>query len=705
MFISYPTRLAALLLLALMIGAVAACGGGDESTVPSVDYEINAGNNNVPPLVIDGPSQYSGKQDEPQPTLPETNEPVVIPKEAPFVYGQNIFAVPLDTNGVGHVIASDFSPGQRIALLVVNLNPAYRDAHYLESLGRFPPLPDSRFTVRANQIDKGTASTPSLDEMLSASAETLGPLGSYSGMDYSSETVSPYAIYEREALARGITPYAPIAPAKTTSYIQKGEIRAFIYVPPRPAWPPKPVPPDPENPDEDTSNLQYPPGYNCQYGRLTTIGAHCNIFLTTDINFGHPDNIQYTEARLNQMAREFDTKIFPIATSSFGEVVSYGEEGIMRDVELYLQPPITAADYDNNGQFMRDVPGEVDTALESEERINIFIFNGDDGGFYVGAPLEGENEYGEPHATGSTLYIGSDNFPANDDAWSAAFSIMAHEFQHKLYSDHGMPTRTVDPFGGNYNWLNEGLSQLDIHLCGYTVNSGRIVPWAIDGQLTDYLANVNLSAVCMDGNGQFPIAQQTQYGNGFLFFLYLYEHYNPGIAKRMYELGASGENDYIKLVEAGAQFTQVEPGPDGELGTVDDETVLFNDSFANLYTKFMIANFIDGIYKEEYADLFDPRFHYNTLDLRGTVNLSTGTIVLPGVRTDIFPKSGGYPVQSIDRKVIPWGCDYLVFSNGDGRDLEITIYSDPFFRMFLLPVTFNAATNKVEITEGITLNY
>jgi len=263
----------------------------------------------------------------------------------------------------------------------------------------------------------------------------------------------------------------------------------------------------------------------------------------------------------------------------------------------------------------------------------------------------------------------------------------------------------VDPSGGNYNWLNEGLSQLDIHICGYTVNSGRIVPWAIDGQLTDYLDNVNLSAVCMDGNGQFPIQQQTQYGNGFLFFLYMYEHYNPGVGTRIYELGEGGETDYIKLIEAGAEFTQIEPGADGELGTPDDEAVLFHDSFENLYTKFMIANFIDGIYKDEYEDLFDPMFHYNTLDLRGTVNLSSGTIVLPGVRTDVFPESGGYPVQSIDRKVIPWGCDYVVFSNGDGRDLEITVFSDPFFKMFLLPVSYNEQTNKVEITEGITLNY
>lgn len=702
MSLTNPTRILALLLLGALACALAACGGGDDTTVPTVPYQIDSSGNYVPPLDITGPSQYPGQQPAEQPDLPDPVDFPDVPEEAPFEFGDNIFAVPLDTNGAGRLVASSFSPGQKVAFIFVNLNPAYRDAHALPT-GAFPPLPDSRITITANLVMKGVAMA-SAEELAAETADTLGPLSGYSGIGYTGDTQHPFVLHERDALAQGIEPFAPLPPAKSTSAVQKGELRYFIQVAPRPSWPPKPIPPDPEDPDQDTGNFQWPPGYNCQAGRLTTIGAHCLVFLTTAINDGHPDKIQFTEDRLYRLAREFDTVIFPTATTAFGKVISYGEVNVMRDIDRYLDPPITGADFDTNGELQRDLPGDLDEALENEEKINIFIYDGPDGGFYIGAPLEDEDVYGEPHAVGSTVYIGSDNFPPNDDSWEAGFSIMAHEFQHKLYSDHGMPMRPVVGGGGNYNWLNEGLSQLDIHLCGYTVNSGRIVPWAIDGQLTDYLSSVNLSAVCMDGNTQFPNRQQTQYGNGFLFFLYIHEHYNAGVAKRIYTLGETGETDYIKLIETGAQWTDTK-GQDRIEGTADDRAVIYNDSFEQIYTKFVIANFIDGIYKDNASDLFDPRFHYNTIDLRGTVNLATGTIVLPGVRTSVFPEAGGYPVQSIHRKIIPWGCDYVVFSNGDGRDLEVTVYTDPYFKMFMLPVTYNTVTNKVDITPGVTINY
>ena len=243
--------------------------------------------------------------------------------------------------------------------------------------------------------------------------------------------------------------------------------------------------------------------------------------------------------------------------------------------------------------------------------------------------------------------------------------------------------------GGNYNWLNEGLSQLDIHICGYTVNSGRIVPWAIDGQLTDYLTHCNQSAVPMDGNEYF--SQQTQYGNGFLFFLYLYEHYEPGIGRRIYAAADTGLTDYIQIIEKAT-----------------------GEPFEHTYIKFAIANYVDGIYKPEESDLFADWFHYDTVDLRGTVNLATGTVVLPGVRTGIFPEAGSYPIEDIHRSVFPWGTDYLKLGFGTYSemnydpsappDLSVTFYTDRHFNIFLLPVSYNEAINKVEVTPGVTID-
>jgi hypothetical protein len=46
-----------------------------------------------------------------------------------------------------------------------------------------------------------------------------------------------------------------------------------------------------------------------------------------------------------------------------------------------------------------------------------------------------------------------------------------------------------------------------------------------------------------------------------------------------------------------------------------------------------------------------------------------------------------------------------VFSNGDGRDLEVIIYSDPNFSLYMLPVTYVPSEGAVEITPNVTINY
>jgi hypothetical protein len=416
------------------------------------------------------------------------------------------------------------------------------------------------------------------------------------------------------------------------------------------------------------------------------VGAHCLVYLTTEINNGHPDSIQFTEARLNRLAAEFDTKIFPRETSLIAPVMNYEEYAVWRDIDRSLV--LTGDDFDTSGNLLIELAGRVDDALWAEQKINIFLYNGQAGGFFTWFQPDSEiwqelreDGYNEDQVrqmldAGSTIYISAQNFPANDDAWEAAYSVMAHEFQHKLYHDAGLPSR----FRG-HPWFNEGLSQMAIHLCGYTVNSGKIIDWAIDGQLTDYLTTCNRSAVPMEGNPYFSV--QTQYGNGFLFFLYLYEHYGDDIGKRIYTIGRQGELDYIKMIEHAT-----------------------GEQFELTYTKFAIANFIDGIYADNASDLFEPQFHYNTIDLRGTVDLWNGTIVLPGVRTSVFPEFGGaYPVEDIDRLVYPWATDYMVFSNGDGRDLELIFYSDPNFRFYMLPVDYDADLNAVVVQEGVTISY
>jgi hypothetical protein len=810
--------------LALVVALAAglnSCGGGGGTTSGN-SGTIDTGGGRPDPLIISGPSQYGGQQLDPPPPIPDTTP---VPTDAGWDVGSNIFSVPIDTNGTGRVVASHFDPGRKVAFVAVNLNPLFLDAHLVG--GIFPGLPTSSYTLQADLIQKGASSMTPWSEITEATQADLGSLDAYQGMPYKGELQNPLKIYEREAEASGRVAYAADAPTKSASLIQKGEIRTFLNIPP--TIPPPPVLPGETN-DTDPATLSYPYEYvNATDARLVAIGAHCLIFLTREINDGVPDTIQFTEDRLTRMAREFDTNIYQTETTSLGPVDNYLEGNVLLDIDRGVR--LTADDFNKNGSLAIALPGRVDTDISKEKKIILVIFKGSGpGGFFswglndaARQLLASEGRSDEISAledVGSTLYIDAANFPANDNGWTSAYSIMAHEFQHKLNKDNNLPKREVDRYAGNYSWFNEGMSQLAIHLCGYTVNSGRIVPWLIDGQLTDYLTRTNTSAIPMDGNKymdgdvqQSGTDQQTQYGNGFLFFLYLYEHYGAGVGKKIYDRAKSGETNYIRLIEYAT-----------------------GEEFSLTYSKFMIANFIDGIYSIEdspvvvldfnaavpgdeiqlfghgdpghvgtdlevyyspvvlespsdpnwvplwtsnYANdhqlfsfpvsirqlklvhrqkvqgwqdtldaigvrmagaetytfpnvvsydhnwvnpewltgandgqaattnnksAFDPRFRYNTIDLKGTVNLASGTMVLPGVRTQTYPSGGSYPVQDIHRLVYPWCSDYLVLTNGDGRDLEVTFHLDRNFKIFMLPVEFDKALNAVRITPEVSID-
>jgi len=62
--------------------------------------------------------------------------------------------------------------------------------------------------------------------------------------------------------------------------------------------------------------------------------------------------------------------------------------------------------------------------------------------------------------------------------------------------------------------------------------------------------------------------------------------------------------------------------------------------------------------------------------------------------------------------VIPWGIDYLVFGNGDGRDLDVQFSADENYKFFMLPVqqetdpaTGFPVSNKVKIADGLQIGY
>jgi len=685
--ISRPiTRLYALLLCLLLV-ALASCGGGGGTTTPigSGGDVTNPGDNTTPPILSnpDDNVQYGGSNGPNGPTTGGVGTTASLP--GTWDFGPLIYRLPVDSQGKARVTVSNFAPGQKAAVVAVNMNNTFLDAHAAAD-GTFPALPASSYSFEADLVSKGTSSATAQGGAQLSAAGALPPQSDYALDNQTTGPVSPLEIYEREARAQGKVPFA-VEPVKGVSTIQKGEVLTFTNVPKRsPKLPP--IQPGPINPQKDVSKLKYPSLYDSQDGRLVAVGEHCLIFLSLELNDGHPDNVRFTQARLNRMANEFDTKIFPIETTLFGPVKNYDEGSVYRDLDRSLV--LNGDDFDQNGTLTTQLPGAVDFLISSEKKILIFIDNGDEGGFFTFGPAIGQD--GRETNVGSTLYLGGDNFPPNDSDFNAAMSVMAHEFQHKLFHDNGLPERNT-----NYGWFNEGLSQLGLYICGYTPNSGKLIHWAVDSQLSQYLQTCNRVGVPVDGNPFY--STDPQYGSGLLFFLYMFEHYDPGVGQRIYQAASKeGLRDPVKLIERGAQ------------STIDGKT--YQDTFQQLYAKFAIANFVDGINAADDQTQFDKRFHYDTIDLRGTVNLSTGTIQLPGVRVGVFPQTGTYPAIANDRLCLPWGCDYLVFGNGDGRDLDLLFSADTNFRFYMLPVsvpvdpvTGNQTSNKVTIAPNINIGY
>jgi hypothetical protein len=679
------TRLYALLLGTALLLAMASCGGGGGTpiTTPGDGGDLSNGSGEKPPIIGpgDGPVVRPG-QDGPQGGIGTGGSGGVTqpPQPGSWDFGDLIYHVPVDSEGKARVTVESFAPGQKAAFVAINMNPLFLDAH-LTPDGSFPGLPASSYSFEADQVNKGASSLSATGGAAVGDYTKLSPESDYAV----TSDATRFSIYEREARANGLTPFAVDA-TKTTSLLQKGEVLTFLNVeqitPKQP-----PIIPGEEDPDKDLSDLDWPRLYRSQDGRLVAVGQHCLIFLSTEINSGHPDAIRFTQARLNRMANEFDNNIFPIATAAFGPVKNYEESSVFRDLDRSII--LTGDDFDNDGALTRTLPGSPDFRIGNEGKILIFIDNGAEGGFFTfGESIDPDT--GQKALVGSTIYLGGDNFPTNDADFNAAFSVMAHEFQHKLYHDNNLPNRST-----THDWFNEGLSQLSLYMCGYTPNSGKLIHWAVDSQLSDYIQHTNSTAVPMDANPYF--SKDPQYGSGLLFFLYMFEHYDPGVGRRIYQAASAGVTDRINLVEKGAQYT------------VDGVT--HQDTFQQLYTKFAIANFVDGINANDQTQ-FDDRFHYDTIDLRGTVNLSTGTIQLPGVRVGVFPSNGAYPAIENDRLVIPWGVDYLVFGNGDGRDLDVQFSADVNYSFYMLPVsqptdpvTGAPTSNKVQVNPDIQIGY
>jgi len=676
------------LVLALMVSvAAASCGGGDDTSTsattppPPTDQEL--GNyfypsNETPPLNPGGIPAYNGAV----PIVPPTTPPAIPPPAPAGGYGANIYPMPVDSQGNGTVSVHGFEAGQQVALVTLNIAGEYLDYH--TPANGLPRLPETTFSIMFDLVNRGTSAlgSSSVVDLSKPSpfTETLLSPEGYKGLSYDPVRPGPDALVERgheDWVAQG--GFDTRAPNKVASAISKGEVRTFTEIPA--TTPPPPVQPTQEN--QDTSNLRWPDPYYGQDGRLVATGAKCYIFLTTEINMGYADQIRFTEERLIRLAHTFDTVIYPRITETMAPVRGTMNKGpgensgpIWRDIDRTVT--LTADDFDNDGNLITPLPGRPDLDIGKDGRIVIAIMNLDtmgaaglyanwQRGIYRPQDEEGGAQQKESYAW-STVYLDAGIFPENDDEWSQPYAVLSHEFQHKIYADNG---------GLDSVWLNEGLAQLAVYVAGYTMASGHTAQILVN-QIDSYLHSVSMTPVPLDGEQIDDVDIFAEYGARFLFFLYIAEHYGPGTVRKFYTTSAGSP---VALIEA-----------------------VTGERFETVFTKWSLANLVDGIYvspDSPLAETTNPWLHYLTFDIRGHI-AGNETDRLPGVPIMRLPAEGEtFPVSRPAIRLNPWCQHYAVIENGDGRDLDLTILADPSFRIYLLPIDFNEQTNLTTVAPGV----
>ncbi|MFX0082671.1 MAG: hypothetical protein ACFE94_13055 [Candidatus Hodarchaeota archaeon] len=307
-------------------------------------------------------------------------------------------------------------------------------------------------------------------------------------------------------------------------------------------------------------------------------GVHSLILITQDAydsfdgtyyNFSNPYGTwgRYgdliTDAQLEGLMTEFDTNIYPTVTGVFGEPLPRGDEGQKVWILIFN---IRDESYYDDSQTSYAV-GYFSASTSAEYNKNIFHCD----------TYDWENNAG----------------PGSDRTMEGAF---AHEFEHLVHFDQ-------DP--DEPSWVDEGLADLAIYLCGY----GH---WA--SHIWNYLAYHWFTSLIFWGNGL------EDYGASYLFILYLFEHFG-------------GADFIVDLVQEQAN------GIEGIQKTLYAHGYCI--SFDRIFDRWTIANYLDD------TSRWGGKYGYETLEMGGP---DTWFWTLD----DILTYGYGEPIFSGDWELTGW---------------------------------------------------
>jgi immune inhibitor A len=335
---------------------------------------------------------------------------------------------------------------------------------------------------------------------------------------------------------------------------------------------------------------------------LRAVGKYGEVWVANNLNFkaGDPRNsmVEITDAQVNYIMNEFDTRMYEKEVSFFAPPAERkGEFGVLPEYRddsgrvVILIDNIKDQSY-NDPNYPSYIAGYFSSTISDLSDRNVMTIDA----------FDWLNRTG-PAARVPYLYEG----------------VFAHEFQHLLHRD----TDSAEE-----NFVNEGLSDFAQFLVGYGHSQGHV----------NFFMNHLRNSLTIWGD-QSDLQILADYGNAYLFQLYLYDHFGEQfIRDEFHNLGQGIAGINAALKEAGV-----------------------NKTFDQVYADFMTAIMVDGKYKGD-----NNAYKFTSIDLTPNVQAS----ILPD---NISPAWGtDFKIITPDKKI-----DHLYFKGLDFLRTNWTAAQDP----------------------------
>ncbi|ETP70120.1 peptidase M6 [Planococcus glaciei] len=261
---------------------------------------------------------------------------------------------------------------------------------------------------------------------------------------------------------------------------------------------------------------------------LRSVGENVEIWVANDLAYG-PNNPKpadvVTQAQVDKLRAEFDSKMYPVATQFFG----------------------TPDKLDGSNATVPGMVGLPENYYEGSDKVIMLVDNVQD---------EGWNDPSYPFFVAGFFWQTLENYTDRNiitidtNSWETRlentfFATTIHELQHLIHADND---------GAEETWLNEGMSTFSEFLGGYGHGEGSI---------NFYLDHPENSLVNWDEHGTAKTGPETiaDYGQVYLFTLYMYDKFGKEFIRELAVDGTSqgmtSVNETLKRYGSDKTFTEV----------------------------------------------------------------------------------------------------------------------------------------------------